>query len=757
MAMDGGWQPAVATSTRPTSLPPLPRPKLDRATVDLARGLEAELRNRPPGVPRRLKAYGQQQWTQRGDREAGLFRRPAEPPMEFQRVQSVGAISRTSSRRTARESNVEAAPSERSSAKRTASSNTLRAVKAAYKVPSRPGSPDSHDEALEIGGQEAQERREALLRKQLREMRTGDDAVSYFTRYGGNTQAKIIYCLPASSLTQENEAPGPYDLVVVQEDRIRRETGEYFTITPSGVVHVVPGQLSDCVSLSEWVHQSMVYRLLTRMSFFRLYMHRKMVAQWRRHAKDASFCRKRARLARTCFFSRPTLLQPMLQVKEMVFEVGATPLISFPNRCARLEDFTSEVESQLVREGPEAGVFHDLERRREAIVAALEGLIGTVRHSSDLFCKRRTSQIKSFASSRVRSIAQDKHEAKERFRREQIVHEDEAAIRGCIRLADCMLQANLAASVASAAEELRHRVEGGSTDNKRKMFAIAARLGAKAGEVVLEPSGETFLKVFNMLYEELMGVADAVPAISTASSLLSHAPCAAACAVSEVLQNSRSWSEHLRSTKGKLLLQVQEAQHLAVETYEPYRRIYDYQRDWDKASFSKQPHTFESLSEQVELMGRFQEELNKFRVQRHLGVLVLEARELRDQLLPVPASVLAAVWPVMRSTAQHEGHILAERLERLTEELDQRPTEMLSLQAYAHAVEIADREEVDLQVRIGEVQGVFATFRKHGVRVLPEDAELVEKLAEQMEEFWSTLPAAKGYLTQKRRDRKSVV
>ncbi|CAE7763196.1 DNHD1, partial [Symbiodinium sp. CCMP2456] len=48
--------------------------------------------------------------------------------------------------RTARESNAEAAPSERSSAKRTASSNTLRAVKAAYKVPSRPGSPDSHDE-----------------------------------------------------------------------------------------------------------------------------------------------------------------------------------------------------------------------------------------------------------------------------------------------------------------------------------------------------------------------------------------------------------------------------------------------------------------------------------------------------------------------------------------------------------------------------------------------------------------------------------
>ena len=36
--------------------------------------------------------------------------------------------------------------------------------------------------ALELGGQETQERREELLRQQLRDMRTGDDAVAYFTR-----------------------------------------------------------------------------------------------------------------------------------------------------------------------------------------------------------------------------------------------------------------------------------------------------------------------------------------------------------------------------------------------------------------------------------------------------------------------------------------------------------------------------------------------------------------------------------------------
>ena len=33
---------------------------------------------------------------------------------------------------------------------------------------------------------------------------------------------------------------------------------EYFTISPSGVVHVVPSALSDCLSLSQWVHQCMM-------------------------------------------------------------------------------------------------------------------------------------------------------------------------------------------------------------------------------------------------------------------------------------------------------------------------------------------------------------------------------------------------------------------------------------------------------------------------------------------------------------------
>ena len=52
-------------------------------------------------------------------------------------------------------------------------------------------------QGLELGGQEAEERRELLIRQEVRQMKTGEDAVAYFTRHGANTKLKLIHCVSA--------------------------------------------------------------------------------------------------------------------------------------------------------------------------------------------------------------------------------------------------------------------------------------------------------------------------------------------------------------------------------------------------------------------------------------------------------------------------------------------------------------------------------------------------------------------------------
>ncbi|CAJ1454671.1 unnamed protein product [Effrenium voratum] len=283
------------------------------------------------------------------------------------------------------------------------------------------------------------------------------------------------------------------------------------------------------------------------------------------------------------------------------------------------------------------------------------------------------------------------------------------------------------------------------------MFAISVHLG-QPGEVILEPSTERFLQVFRHLYEDLISVAEGVPCIASALSLASHAPSAAGRSLSEVLASHRPWSCCLEATEKKLTAQLREAQRLSLDTYEPYRKILNYKQAWNEASFAAQNHSLASLSQEVDLMNQFQEQLQRFRAQRHVGVLVIEGRELREELAAVPGLVLAAVWPLLQDTARARAAALLERLQTLNQELDERPDSLPALQAYARAVEIADKEELSLEAGVEEVQQAQRLLRKR-VRVLSEDSELLEKLLGQLLEFASaTLPAAKGFLTQKRRE-----
>lgn len=646
------------------------------------------------------------------------------------------------------------APSEPGSSRRAGSSKTLRAIRAVYRVPSpeddgklRPASPET--EALELGGQEAQERNQEALRQQLRAMRTGDDAVAYFTRHGANTKVKLIHCVLASSVTRSRDTLSPYDLLVIPEERIKREM-EHFTITPSGVVHVMPGQLSECVSLSEWVHQCMMYRVLKSMNFFRLYTHSKAIQQWRRNARDAAFCRKRQRLARNCFWSRPILTEHMLRVKDLTSEVGASPMLSLPDRCVRLEEF--ETLAQCVKPELAGGKRQDLERTREAVVETLEALIAAVRKGMDKVNLRRSTS--SFAQSRTRSLAQEKLETKERLRMEQILHEDEMSLSSCIRLADCMLQANLVTSITCTAEDLYQRVDAASGEQKKKLFAITARLGPQ--EVLLEPSRERFLEVFHETYKDLTGVADALPPVLASPALAAHRPSFdGLVSMPRLLSRHRPWVLYMDSTLKNLTSQLREAHQLAAETYGPFRKVFEYKNQWNKEAFKQRSHSIESLSKEVELMVQFQDSLSKFREQRHVGVLAIEGRQLRDELQTVPSTVLTCIWPLMQSSVRFEGIRVSERLEKLNQELDERPSKVPALEAYSHVLEVADHEELTLEASVEQIQGAHRLLRTHGIRLLSDDHVLLERLLTQLHEFSSaSLPAAKGFLAQKRREQR---
>jgi hypothetical protein len=90
------------------------------------------------------------------------------------------------------------------------------------------------------------------------QLRTGEQAISFFAKHGNNTPIKFLNC---------NRKPvppdlfRPYDLNVVKDEKALQD--EYFTISAQGVVHICPEKgkkvskmdnaPTEFFSLSDWM------------------------------------------------------------------------------------------------------------------------------------------------------------------------------------------------------------------------------------------------------------------------------------------------------------------------------------------------------------------------------------------------------------------------------------------------------------------------------------------------------------------------
>ncbi|CAE7749370.1 DNHD1 [Symbiodinium sp. CCMP2592] len=148
----------------------------------------------------------------------------------------------------------------------------------------------------------------------------------------------------------KSEHFAPYDLVVVPEDQANAGffltffvedstvNPEYFTISATGIVHVAPGQLSECISLTDWMHQSLMFRVLQTINFFKFYMHKKVITQWSTNARYEVYCHHRQRLSRCCFFAKPMFVDSLVQVNSLVREVEEVKVMHIDQNYYTIQD-----------------------------------------------------------------------------------------------------------------------------------------------------------------------------------------------------------------------------------------------------------------------------------------------------------------------------------------------------------------------------------------------------------------------------------
>jgi hypothetical protein len=145
-------------------------------------------------------------------------------------------------------------------------------------------------------------------------IKTGDDAINFFARYGYETPVKFVH------LIQENDEKiyRPYDLISAE---IKDTTSEYFTMTPAGIVHICKGSPSECVPLSTWTKQGMHFNILRAIPFYKYFLHRRTFTIWRENVRFQQYTKQRRKVSDRLFFTRPSSIEPILSIKRQLLEV----------------------------------------------------------------------------------------------------------------------------------------------------------------------------------------------------------------------------------------------------------------------------------------------------------------------------------------------------------------------------------------------------------------------------------------------------
>ena len=196
---------------------------------------------------------------------------------------------------------------------------------------------------------------------------TGEDAINFFARFGSDTPLKFVNLFQIDDPKEFR----PYDLVIGEIKDNHLEV-EHYSMSPSGIVHVVPGYSSECISLANWTRQAMMFRILRKIPFYKYYLHRKTFYTWRSNVRFSLYARQRKKVYDRLFLARNSTYGAILSVKRILTDIKDTKLIVVENRTCEKDVFLELQNSNL------AQCAHVFEESLRLIVRDVKSVLTTV-------------------------------------------------------------------------------------------------------------------------------------------------------------------------------------------------------------------------------------------------------------------------------------------------------------------------------------------------------------------------------------------
>lgn len=601
---------------------------------------------------------------------------------------------------------------------------------------------DEKDKALLLAlrGPDDEDREEALL-NEMKQLKTGEDAIAFFAKHGDQSDLQVIHCVAAH--VEEGQFR-PYDLVVVDE---KDKGNEYFMISPKGIVHICPGKQSEHTTLTSWMHQVMIYTVLVSMSFFRHYLRGRAFQRWRSGASNQIYAKHRHSLSRRLFLAKPTFVEAQVKVHEVLRSWSFTRLLVLDHHNSAMGAMELRPFLQQQRELCEHA---DLDTTADAAREVLDEAIKKLMTNTDDWLSQDARLMKMMRGRNVSVFAKRQAAEREAYRK-KLCEFNRSLIGNFIRLVDVIQQSCLVDLVVSKSWYLLDRFARSS-----KLFQTSPTFGNAPSRdgtgipLALEPGKKDFQEGMQQVLEQILAVCK-VPTVVSYRKYLRHfkQDVVGTANPTDVIRNDQTFRSLMQGLMKQIDHDFEKAQQFCESHLAVVYQIHLHSLSWDTEAFVKAQHTHETLARGMSEMQVFDKHLHKLTTKHPAGFLAIEVSALLKDAVRHVTSSIKTMQSQLSALALESCKQAAVRYHEVNQKLQERPKGLESLVEYVRTFKRIEADLPNLKALKSSVEDMYATLAQHNIRSVAADDFQRDLMTQRAVTFENdTMPGAQFFLNE---------
>lgn len=619
----------------------------------------------------------------------------------------------------------------------------------------------------------------------LSQLRTGEDAVAFFARAGKTSALKVVYLNRSAQLNEVDYRP--YDLIVVPDSSECEP--EYFTMSASGVVHISPGNPTEFMSLSDFMKEATLFRILRKLSFFKNYLIFKYFKTWFLNARKQSFMKKRAKFYKNYFGSRKTFAETFVKVRREAYKLSQIPVMN-------LEERKGEERHFLISHFNERQ-----DKRRASSFKEFEAVIDNIEQILIHLCKEVTQRAKVDENLKPENVEQYLLKGNETLPNQE---KDEN------EMTELLSKPKSKSMVQVQEEERLRRIAlkkaKDEADRLNDFVRVCDWMATEALIRQAQDSMRAFLRLmsqqvimFKISIEFDMRETDGDDGTITDSIRLNYLP-----SENEIAEAFRKNSEEIITCLSKLARLIQmrsfklyfeqeilrggpgQSEILKIstclrrdETYQTllqgmlkllndnfndtieYSKVFErfvewckFAKSWNATAYAEKHHSVDEFLTDLERINTAINELKRMQQVQDKGVLFVESREIKKTLQPMIDDILHQINDHISLTSRNMCITLFTEFQEKVKILKNQPTKLADFAMFVRDVNIIKKEERKLMHRAEEVDKMYDLAKKYRVKISNEDLSRLDELKQTQQDFIGYIVKAEQFREQNSFDKR---